>query len=80
MTINVSWVKQETSGTCCTEDVTCFVLCIKIILLTTVGEIDCTIKQIRFKMMMAWNMVVAVEVVESSCTPDINIWNIWNKE
>lgn len=29
---------------------------------------------------MAWNMVVAVEVVESSCTPDINIWNIWNKE
>lgn len=31
-------------------------------------------------MMMAWNMVVAVEVVESSCTPDINIWNTWNKE
>lgn len=29
---------------------------------------------------MAWNMVVAAEVVESSCTPDINIWNIWNKE
>jgi hypothetical protein len=31
-------------------------------------------------MMMAWNMVVAVEVVESSCTPDTNIWNTWNKE
>lgn len=31
-------------------------------------------------MMMAWIMGVAVEVVESSCTPDSNIWNTWKKE
>lgn len=30
----------------------------------------------RSKMMMAWIMVVTVEVVESSCIPDINIWTI----
>lgn len=62
-------------------------MCIEIITLTTRGMIDCKGKMdeersarrvlyFRSKMMMASIIVVAVELVESSCIPDVNIRTI----